>query len=140
MTRMWDSGPRKIPYSLLVAAPTYMGICLNNPINFVDPTGLLGLFGPGFSNIRGTDSPSWVEQSNNYTSPIDNIYRGNAIPGQFRAAALSPITEVAPLAQREFGPLVNTIRLGLPNIIVIEPVIEKFLGPSNAAAATPCDK
>jgi RHS repeat-associated protein len=64
----------------------------NDPVNGVDPTGLLGPFGPGFKNVI------WPA-ANPYTPDLDtafgdpswlrfmNLTSSNAIPGQFGAAS-----------------------------------------------------
>ena len=63
----------------------------NRPTMFIDPWGLFGINGPGFTNVR-SDNP--YAQPSNYTGPLPSNLNGmtpsggNAIPGQFGSAAV----------------------------------------------------
>ena len=115
---------------------------LNDPINFEDPIGLFIPFGgPGFTNVKTSDPPSWNEQQQKYPSPVQGIGEGvnmhNAIPGQFAIMGPAAIIELSPHIQRGvISPILNTLRYGTPIPLIFNPeLFEEILKPSNAEAA-----
>ena len=115
---------------------------LNDPVNLIDPIGLFFPFGgPGFTNVKHSEPPSWYEQQQKYPSPVQGIGEGvnmhNAIPGQFAILGPAAIVELAPHIQRGIiSPILNTLRYGTPVPIIINPeLFEELLNPSNADAA-----
>jgi RHS repeat-associated protein len=118
------------------------GYVLSDPVNFVDPIGLFFPFGgPGFTNVKRSEPPSWYEQQQKYPSPVKGVGEGvnmhNAIPGQFAVLGPAAIIELAPHVQRGvISPILNSIRYGTPLPIIINPeLLEELLKPSNADAA-----
>jgi RHS repeat-associated protein len=126
------------------------GYVLNNPVSFSDPIGLFFPFGgPGFTNVKHNDPPSWYEQQQKYPSPVQGIGEGvnmhNAIPGQFAVLGPAAIIGASPYIQRGLvSPIMNILKYrGTPIPIMIDPeLIKEALSPSNAEAAetstSPC--
>jgi RHS repeat-associated protein len=96
------------------------GYVLNDPVSWVDPLGLFFPFGgPGFTNVKDSEPPSWYEQQKNYSSPFQNFGEGvnmhNAIPGQFAILGPAAIIDLAPHFQKGvISPILNIIRYGSP--------------------------
>jgi RHS repeat-associated protein len=118
------------------------GYVLNDPVNEIDPIGLFYPFGgPGFTNVKNSDPPSWYEQQQKYPSPVPGIGEGvnmhNAIPGQFAILGPAAIIELAPHIQRGvISPILKLLRYGTPVPIIINPeLFEELRNPSNADAA-----
>ncbi len=120
----------------------------NRPVNFADPLGLLGPFGPGFKSVKwppqnpylpGPDTeygdPQWMQAM--------RVTRGNAIPGQFGTAGLIPLGMGAIKAYETFEPPVTNlleVLNGGPVIFVpftkeqLEEYIDRMISPRNAGA------
>ncbi len=116
----------------------HYGYVINDPVNMIDPEGLFGVFGPGFSNINKINpQPSWAEQSKNYPSPIENNLKGNAIPGEFGTVGIAAGTEAGQAVWKGvIGPVARTVTKGTPIPIIINPNI--FTPPpANAETETP---
>ncbi|MFH1146225.1 MAG: RHS repeat-associated core domain-containing protein [Pseudomonadota bacterium] len=106
--------------------------CDNNPINWTDPEGLFGIFGPGLGNVR------WPERT---PSPLPGkggrkgskggfeprgIGNGRGLPGQFGILGLAAGFEAGRKAWQGIGsPAWRWYRYGTPLPIGIRPVLEQ---------------
>jgi hypothetical protein len=123
----------------------------NNPVNRIDFSGLIGVLGPGFKNVKRPPQnpylpgpyteygdPNWVRA----ISPT----HGKAIPGQFGTAGLIPLgmglIAVYDIGEPFIEPIVNLVEVtkGGPAILIplpkqqIEKIIDDLIDPRRAGA------
>ncbi|MEK6725852.1 MAG: RHS repeat-associated core domain-containing protein [Deltaproteobacteria bacterium] len=110
----------------------------NNPVNWIDPSGLFGITGPGFTNVM-PDNP--YTPPSNYTGPLPSNLNGmtpsggNAIPGQFGTVGINGGVTVGQAAWKGvIAPVVRTVTKGTLLPIILDPNI---FTPKPANAETP---
>ncbi len=116
----------------------------NRPTMFIDPWGLFGITGPGFTNVR-PDNP--YTPPSNYTGPLPSNLNGmtpsggNAIPGQFGLAGIAGAYSAGNAVRQGISPVIGAYRRGtlIPLFLNILPDPNIFNPrPANAETLPRC--
>jgi RHS repeat-associated protein len=112
------------------------GYAQQDPVNLVDPEGLFGVIGTGFTNTRQDSRDNPVPNAQDLSRvrfpEEQSLMTGRAVPGQFGTIGLNAALEAGKTLSQEFGPVIRNIRYGTPVIIVPENILTPK--PAEAAA------
>ena len=96
----------------------------NSPVNYTDPLGLFGIFGPGLTNIRWPHEPCRDEDDpeDPYIKSLMTPYlKGDKVPGQFGTLGVIIVYGIGSTVYRQGIWTARTITYGTPFLITVDP-------------------